>query len=229
MNTSYTPAQIEQFRRDAKRLARKNAIPHSEALDSIAVSKGFKNWSLLAKHAAPANPAPRPAATPVAKPVPVETQKRYYLHGDQDESNPALYYCARCDIFFDAEHFETHDSKGNNERYLSSLARWTQREQIPPFDRRRPQDAINVLAAAAVAANAAYEASRSPFHRWIEGQKDRNDPIGDLAGDIWGDRQFPVAAKTRVEIERYMGMHGAVPDAIKALKKGWAEFSAQAR
>ena len=229
MNTSYTPAQIEQFRRDAKRLARQDAISHSEALDRIAALNGFKNWSLLAKSAVPAAPVLRPAVTTIAKPVPVDTRKRYYLHGDKEEGNPDKYYCARCDIFIEAEHFETHDSKGNNERYLTSLARWTQREQEVPFNWSRPQNATNILAASAVAANAAYEASRSPFHRWIEGQKDRNDPVGDLAADIWGDREFPVAAKTRAEIERYMRMHRAVPEAIKALKQAWAQFSALVR
>lgn len=227
MNTSYTPAQIEQFRRDAKRLARQDTIPHSEALDKIAVSKGLKNWSLLSKHATPANPARRPAAIPVAKLARVDTRKRYYLHGDQYEENPAQYYCARCDVFFGAEHFETHDSKGNHERYLTSLARWVQREKEAPFTWSRPQEPINILAAPAVAANVAHEASRSPFHRWIEGQKGRNDPIGDLAKDIWGDREFPVATRTRAEVQRYMEKHGAIPDAIKALKEAWREFSAQ--
>jgi hypothetical protein len=229
MNTSYTPAQIGQFRRDAKRLARLDAIFHSEALDRIAAVNGFKNWSLLAKNAVPANPVSHPAVTPVAKPVPVDTPKRYYLHGDKEEGNPTLYYCARCDVFVEAEHFETHDSKGNNERYLTSLARWTQREQEVPFNWSRSRDATNILAAPAVAANSAYEASRSPFHRWIEGKRGRNSPLGDLAKDIWGDREFPVAAKTRAEVEQYLGMRGAAPEAIKALKQAWTQFSVLAR
>jgi uncharacterized protein YozE (UPF0346 family) len=111
---------------------------------------------------------------------------------------------------------------------LASLARWTRHEEDESSKMRRPQDATNLLAASAVAANTAYEASRSPFHRWIEGQKDRNDPIGDLASDIWGDRKFPVAAKTRAEVQRYMERQGAVPGAVTALKEAWAEFLAQA-
>lgn len=155
-------------------------------------------------------------------------KKRYYLHGDKEEGNTGLYYCARCDVFLDEQHFETHDTKGNHERYLLSLAQWTKREKIPPFDWFRPQNATNILATAAVEANVAYQASRSLFHLWIEGQKDRDDPVGDLAGDIWRDRVFPVTAKTRAEIQRYMEMHGAVPEAVKALKQAWSEFKAQA-
>lgn len=227
MNTSYTSAQLEQFRRDAKRLARQDAIPHSEALDRVAASKGLKNWSLLSKHATPDKPKSRPAITSVVKSTPIDKRTRYYLHGDQDEDNPALYYCARCDVFFNAEHFETHDSKGNAERYLASLARWTPQKQEERSSMRRPAESTNLLAASAVAANAAYEASRSLFHRWIEDQKDRKDPIGDLAKDIWGDRTFPIAANTHAEIEWYLGMRGAVPEAVDALKHAWAEFLAQ--
>lgn len=236
MNTSYSLAQVEQFRRDAKRLARQDAISHSEALDKIAVSKGLKNWSLLSKHATAAEPVSRPfaqhsGALPAPThdlPDPIDTRSRYYLHGDQDESNPALYYCARCDVFFEAEHFATHDSKGNSERYLSSLARWTRRDEEAPSSMRRPADAVNFLAASAIAANTAHEASRSAFNRWIETQKDRNDPIGDLASDIWSDRTFPVDANTRAEVQRYMESRRAAPEALKALKGAWKEFRARA-
>jgi uncharacterized protein YozE (UPF0346 family) len=85
-----------------------------------------------------------------------------------------------------------------------------------------------LLAAAAFAANAAYEASRSPFHLWLEGQKGRNDPVGDLAADIWSDRKFPVVATSLAEIQRHLERHRAAPEAIKALKRAWSEFSKQA-
>ena len=50
MATFFTAAQLEQFRRDAKRLGRQLSIPLSQAQDRIAVEHGFKNWSLVAKH-----------------------------------------------------------------------------------------------------------------------------------------------------------------------------------
>jgi hypothetical protein len=46
----YTSAQIEQFKRDAKRTARDNLISHARALDQIANKVGYLNWSLLVKH-----------------------------------------------------------------------------------------------------------------------------------------------------------------------------------
>lgn len=50
MLTSFSPAQIERFKRDAKAVHRSTGIPHSAALDQIATANGYRNWSLLMKH-----------------------------------------------------------------------------------------------------------------------------------------------------------------------------------
>lgn len=50
MLTSFSPAQIERFKRDAKALHRSTGISHSAALDQIATTNGYSNWSLLMKH-----------------------------------------------------------------------------------------------------------------------------------------------------------------------------------
>lgn len=50
MTTSFTFAQIEHFKREAKQLRRTTSISHSHALDQIAYANGYGNWSLLAKH-----------------------------------------------------------------------------------------------------------------------------------------------------------------------------------
>jgi hypothetical protein len=50
MFTSFSPIQLERFRREAKKLSRESSITHSEALDRVAIRHGFKNWSLLVKH-----------------------------------------------------------------------------------------------------------------------------------------------------------------------------------
>lgn len=52
MQNSHTPAQIEQFKRDATRLARNQSLTHSEALDQVAAARGHSNWSTLMKNAA---------------------------------------------------------------------------------------------------------------------------------------------------------------------------------
>ena len=50
MTASFTIAQVERFKREAKRLHRDTNISHSQALDQIASANGYSNWSLLAKH-----------------------------------------------------------------------------------------------------------------------------------------------------------------------------------
>ena len=44
---------------------------------------------------------------------------RHYIHGDQCEGNPNLYYCSCCDVFFSEEHFFGREDKCCNhwERY----------------------------------------------------------------------------------------------------------------
>lgn len=42
---------INQLKKDAKRLKKAHGITHSEALDKIAIQHGFDNWSLLSKNA----------------------------------------------------------------------------------------------------------------------------------------------------------------------------------
>lgn len=55
MPTSYSPAQIEHFKREAKSLGRANSLSHSQALDQLATAHGWHNWSLLMKHSQPSD------------------------------------------------------------------------------------------------------------------------------------------------------------------------------
>jgi hypothetical protein len=48
-----TASQVERLKRAAKKLARQQGIPHSSALDRLAHGLGYRNWSLLQKHALP--------------------------------------------------------------------------------------------------------------------------------------------------------------------------------
>lgn len=46
-NRNSAANQIEQLKRDAKRLKKAKGITHVEALDEIAREKGFSEWSRL--------------------------------------------------------------------------------------------------------------------------------------------------------------------------------------
>lgn len=233
MTTPLSEAQLERLRRDAKRIARDKSIPLSEAQQQLAVQRGFKNWSLMASATntvgAAATLPPR-TATPVA---PVERPfwlSRLYLHGDASEDHAGRYYCVRCDIMHPIEHFQlggVHgDESVNFERFLYSHGRWLERRE-ERSDRERPDDAPNLFAADAYAARAKYEASRSEFHKWLDTQRNRDTPVGDLASDILRDKGFPVGAATKEALDSYLGRHGS--HVQEALSQAWKSFQARQR
>ncbi|WP_431288804.1 YozE family protein [Roseateles chitinivorans] len=223
MATSFLPVQLDRFRREAKKLSRELSIPHSEALDRIAVENGYLNWSLLAKHSKGAHLLESVVQAPLPRPP---RGTRYYLHGDIRETNLAQCYCARCDTFEPIGHLvptSYHADGKDGERYLRDLKRWNERQLEEDSQWFRPATAQNVLAAAAVAERDAREAARSPFHRWLDGQRERNDPVGDLAGDILRDAGFPINMANRRELEDHLSQHGS--RAVKAFRQAWHEFS----
>lgn len=224
MAISFTLAQLERFRREAKNLGRELSITHSEALDRIATRHGFTNWSLLAKHN-------NTGSVPVTVVEPLvasgSVRHRYYLHGDMQEGELGKCYCVRCDLFEDLSHFQPtswHKDGDDGERFLSSLARWNKLTLSEKGNRYRPANALNVLQQAAEAARVAREQARSPFHLWLEGQRGRNDPVGDLAQDVLGDKGFPLGASTRREIESYLSRYG--DHIVHALGQAWREYQA---
>lgn len=222
MAMPFLPAQLERFRREAKKLVREFSITHSEALDRIAVKNGFTNWSLLVKHSS--GPSAPVIALP-ATPARTSGSIRYYLHGDVVEDDPTQCYCARCDLFRPLTHLvptSYHPDGKDGERFLSSLASWQTSEAAERGRDVRPDGAPNILEAPARAERAAREAARSPFHRWLEGQRRRNDPVGDLAGDVLGDEGFPLGASTRREVEDYLEGYGS--HVIRAVRQAWREF-----
>ena len=44
-----TLAQIDQYRRNAKRVAKRTSQTYTEALDDIAKLHGYKSWALMMK------------------------------------------------------------------------------------------------------------------------------------------------------------------------------------
>lgn len=101
--------------------------------------------------------------------------------------------------------------------------RWSERKLEQGSKWYRPEEALNVLAATAVAERDAREAARSTFHRWLDGQRDRNDPVGDLAGDILRDAGFSIGLAARKELENRLGCYGS--HITTAFRQAWREFN----
>lgn len=223
MATSFPPAQLDRFRREAKKLGRDLSISHSEALDRIAVKNGFPNWSLLAKRSSGAGSPP--VGLQVTLPQ-LSNRVRYYLHGDIRETDPTKCFCARCDTFEPFAHLlpvSYHTDGKDGERFLRDLASWDGLSTEQKEHEFRPANAPNILAASALAARAAREAARSPFHRWLDSQRNRDDPVGDLAADILRDASFPIALATRRELQERLKGRGSY--VIKAFRQAWREFN----
>ncbi|MCU0928134.1 MAG: glyoxalase superfamily protein [Burkholderiaceae bacterium] len=238
MSTSLTPSQLDQLRRDAQRLRKQESLTHYQALDRIAAKHGYRNWSLLAKHSASTDAAAPRGAMAQLPPVsptsqePKDPRPRYYLHGDQLEDDPKRYYCARCDVFFPAEHFADHGPH-TGERLLDQLERWKKRDWRSKAEWRRPDDPVNILEAGALAARAEYQALRPKFSAWLQEQRkrtragERRDDIGLMALELVTSRGLPTTPKSLKQLCYHYERRGFQRFATEALESAWAEFKAQ--
>ncbi|MBK6868005.1 MAG: hypothetical protein IPG98_08800 [Burkholderiales bacterium] len=224
MQAASSPALIEQSRRNAKRLAKQAGIPLHQAQDQTASQHGFGNWSQFVKRGS------RPIALP-ATPAQREPY-RFYLHGDESEKEPGHYYCAQCDLFMTPDHFDESHRQPHGEYAFKAIERFKRSPTDYTDHGYRPDNPPNLLTKAIEKVRRAHdarEASRSSFHRWIEQQKDRNDPVGDLAGDVMSDKEFPIRANTLQTMQRYLNRAWASQGAKDALKRAWSEFTAMQR
>lgn len=224
MTITFTPALLEQARRNAKRLAAAKNLKINEAQDQIAQSYGCKNWSLFAKrcNSSQVQQTARPQAL---------LKTRYYAHGDQSEEDSSLFYCSMCDFFGQASHFDTAQRQDHAEHLqekLQTYAKWPADSAARSY---RPIDAVNLFSNALgilVAQQKARAASRSRFYRWLELQRDRDDPVGDLAYHITKDKQFPVDASLR-RTQEYLESKWVSEPVMEALQTAWSQFSVAQR
>jgi hypothetical protein len=233
MCTSFTSAQVDQLRRDAQRLRKQEALSHNEALNRIAAAHGYRNWSLLMKGSAspqvtskvaPAGPVTPPAPPSPKPPLQVEDpRQRYYLHGDRDEGDPNRYYCAQCDVFFEAAHFSTHGAH-TGERFLERLERWEKRDARSKATWRRPDNAVNLLQADALADRQEYQAQRQAFSDWLWAQRSQTTRIGLAARGLMTSRGLPRTPKSVSQLVRHYERAGKQYFGPGELYSAWEDF-----
>ena len=61
------------------------------------------------------------------------------------------------------------------------------------------------------------------FNKYLKSQLGRNDPIGDLAEDALGDKQFPPVNSLKALVS-YLESRGACDDAVDAARDAWKEY-----
>lgn len=224
MTMTFTPALLEQARRNAKRLERVQNLTTREAQDQIAQAHGFKNWSLFAKRC---NSGQVQQPSRLQRPL----KSHFHAHGDQAEDDSALYFCAQCDFFGDALHFSTSHRNGHAERLQQDLKTYTDWAVDSSNLTYRPSNAVNLFSQRLeflVAEQKAHAARRCGFYRWLELKRERDDPVGDLAYDITKDKKFPVDASLR-KMQEYLESKGVSEQVMEALRAAWSEFSVAKR
>lgn len=83
-------------------------------------------------------------------------------------------------------------------------------------------DARNLFADDVRAPQAVFEASGSGTHKWIETQRNHDDPVGDLATDILCDREFPVGLGTKAQLESHLRPRGR--HILESLEMTWTDY-----
>ena len=68
---------------------------------------------------------------------------------------------------------------------------------------------------------------RSPFLAWLDTQRERDGPIGDLARDVAQDEDFP---RTMIypTMRDYLWEKGAVAETCQALREAWRQYHVHA-
>jgi len=145
--------------------------------------------------------------------------KRYYLHGDLYELANDKYYCALCDLFEMKEHFysDEYHKANNQKKYIGSLERFKKANRAFLKNNSRPKDAVNLFSDIP-------KKRYGRFYHWLKKQKDRDDPIGDLANDVLTDSSFPLETDSYKIIKNHLIFKRACDEAIQALKEAYDEY-----
>lgn len=62
------------------------------------------------------------------------------------------------------------------------------------------------------------------FYEWLMTKIGNDDPIGDLASDVEGDKSFPKNLTSENDIKKYIEQNNGCPEAIEAVTDAFIEF-----
>ncbi|NJC44494.1 UNVERIFIED_ORG: uncharacterized protein YozE (UPF0346 family) [Xanthomonas campestris] len=147
---------------------------------------------------------------------------RYYLHGDKNEFEKDSYFCSFCDVFTTSDHFSDHSHSGKHlQRY--ALSQKSLKNLSSSGHSHRPPHAENLIEIWVTE----QKHTQGRFYRWLLLQKDRDDPVGDLAADVHRDSTFPMASRSLRKIRSHLSSRGACDEALQALEEAWSEFGSK--
>lgn len=147
-------------------------------------------------------------------------RERYYLHGDAHESSFQKYYCTLCDAIENEAHFSSDSHKEiNHDKYLETLERFKNARSSFLEQFTRPSSAKNLFSHLVKS-----KVKISRFYSWLSRQKERKDPIGDLAIEAMEDKKFPKDSDSYDKVESHLFWNHASEEAIQALTEAFNEF-----
>ena len=65
---------------------------------------------------------------------------------------------------------------------------------------------------------------RLTFYSYLKKQKNRDDPVGDLAADVLADKNFPKDVSSKTDLLEYLSNAGACYGALAAAKEAFTEY-----
>lgn len=146
---------------------------------------------------------------------------RYYVHGDESEQSLDVFFCSICDSFEPKAHFEEpmHIRRAKEKIDATTLGLKRLKSSVPR-KYRRPRGPKNVFKL-----NRHLGKSKtSPFYRWLLRQRERDDPIGDLACDAERDRKFPKNSQARNTLRTHLSSSNAQGVVFAILDEALHEF-----
>ena len=148
--------------------------------------------------------------------------KRYYLHGDL--VTLSKYYCAICDAFEEEQHFYSNKFHwmNNRQKYIDSIERRKKANKTFLKNNVRPANSINLF-------SDIQKKKNGKFYIWLKKQKERDDPIGDLAKDALEDESFPIETDSLKRIRTHLFNIHACDEAIQALSEAFDEYKSKSR
>lgn len=72
-------------------------------------------------------------------------------------------------------------------------------------------------------------ARKPSFYVYLKGQRKREDPVGDLARDVYADTAWPQRARRFEEVQQHLEYMDACDGAYEAANRAWYEFEQGAR
>ena len=137
---------------------------------------------------------------------------RIYIHGDEVAGNSGSFYCAKCDIFDNMQHFSYHLLEENEDKYASSYKNLRYRKKLH-LRSKVPNNPFSYV-----------DLKKSDYYRWLKRQTGRNDKVGQMANQIISDPNFPSHKSSLISYVKYLKSTMTSKTILYTMESAYQEF-----